>query len=102
MNEYNIKKVGKYFVAFDKVDKKVSYGKIHIETGKFIGGTKCAKELYEYQENYSLTNKDGLENIINRVVDQMEKDINSQDQTAICELLRFVPIEYLKGYLAED
>jgi hypothetical protein len=57
--------------------------------------------VYEVYYEFGKLERD-KEELIDKVVDQMEKDINSQDQTAICELLRFVPIEYLKGYLAED
>ena len=44
-----------------------------------------------------------LENLklTDRVLDQIQKDIASQDLIAIAELLRFVPVENLRGYLPE-
>lgn len=43
--KFKIKKVGGNFVAFDIIDKKRSYGKINIKTGKFVGDTRCIVEL---------------------------------------------------------
>lgn len=100
--QFNVKKVGNYFVAFDKVDKKRSYGKIHINTGKFIGDTRCSLFLHEQQELYSFNNPNGKQNIIDRVIEQMKYDISIGDVTAIDELLHYVPIENMKGYLAEE
>jgi len=44
-----------------------------------------------------------LENLklTDRVLDQIQKDIASQNLTAIAELLTFVPVENLRGYLPE-
>ena len=40
--------------------------------------------------------------LTDRVLEQIQKDIASQDLTAIAELLKFVPVVYLKGYLPEE
>jgi hypothetical protein len=50
--------------------------------------------LYEMQEN----NKQIL---IDRVIEEIKKDVADGDLTAVDELLKFVPIEYLKNYLPE-
>lgn len=44
-----------------------------------------------------------LENLklTDRVLEQIQKDIASQNLTAIAELLTFVPVENLRGYLPE-
>jgi hypothetical protein len=42
-----------------------------------------------------------MSNLIDKVLDQIEADIHSGDKTAIEELLKFVPTEYLKAYLPE-
>lgn len=96
---FNIKKQGNYFVAFDTVDKKRSYGKINIKTGRFIGDTRCMvalsnhwdKEVYEPQEAF-----------YDKVLDQIKKDVYSGDMTAVDELIKRLPIDVLKGYLPEE
>jgi hypothetical protein len=41
-------------------------------------------------------------NLIDRVLEQIKKDVESQDLMALDELLRFVPVKYLTGYLPEE
>ena len=41
------------------------------------------------------------EELIDQVLEQIQKDIRDGDLTAIGELLTFVPKENLKGYLPE-
>jgi hypothetical protein len=97
--KFNIKKVGGNFVAFDTIDKKRSYGRINIKTGKFVGDTRCLivlnnhwdKEVYEKQEA-----------IYDKALDRIKEDVASGDMTAVDELLKMLPIEAVKGYLAED
>jgi hypothetical protein len=50
-----------------------------------------------------LANLSHLENLklTDRVLDQIQKDIASQHFSAIAELLTFVPVENLRGYLPE-
>ena len=50
-----------------------------------------------------LANLSHLENLklTDRVLDQIQKDIASQNLSAIAELLTFVPVENLRGYLPE-
>jgi hypothetical protein len=98
---FNIKKQGNYFVAYDTVDKKKSYGKISIVSERCIGGTLCFDALRKHLNEYLIVNPPPKESLIDRVITEMTKDINSGDTTAICELLRFVPDKYLKGYLPE-
>lgn len=96
---FKIKKVGANFVAFDTIDKKRSYGKVNIKTGKFCGDTRCMialtdhwdKEVYEKQEA-----------IYDKALDRIKEDVASGDMTAVDELLKMLPIEAVKGYLAED
>jgi len=96
---FNIKKQGGYFVAFDTVDTKRSYGKISIKTGKFIGDTRCLialnnywdKEVYEPQEAF-----------YDKVLDQIKQDVHSGDMTAVDELIKRLPIDVLKSYLPEE
>tara|TARA_R110002012_G_scaffold273650_1_gene459699 strand:+ start:8246 stop:8407 length:162 start_codon:yes stop_codon:yes gene_type:complete len=38
---------------------------------------------------------------ITEVVRQMQRDFDNQDVTAIEELLGYMPIKYLEGYLSE-
>jgi hypothetical protein len=42
-----------------------------------------------------------MEELIDQVLEQIQKDINDGDLTAIAELLTFVPKENLIGYLPE-
>ena len=39
--------------------------------------------------------------LIDQVIEQIKKDVESQDMTAIEELLRVVPDEHLSSYLSE-
>lgn len=47
-------------------------------------------------------NQRELENIRSLVIQQIEKDLNSDDYTSIHELLSFVPTENLLAYLPEN
>lgn len=40
--------------------------------------------------------------LINTVVDQIKKDIENRDETAICELLSFIPKKNLINFLPEE
>lgn len=40
--------------------------------------------------------------LIDAVVEQIKKDLESNDETAICELLSFVPEKNLINYLPEE
>lgn len=40
--------------------------------------------------------------LINRVVEQIKRDIEQNDETALCELLSFVPVKNLVQYLPEE
>ena len=42
-----------------------------------------------------------MNELINKVLKQMQKDFDNQDVTAIEELLYHIPIKYLEGYLSE-
>ena len=53
---FNIKKQGNYFVAFDTVDKKRSYGKININKGNFFGDTRCMIALHNHLDEYNKKN----------------------------------------------
>lgn len=40
--------------------------------------------------------------LIDAVVEQIKKDLESNDETAICELLSFIPEKNLINYLPEE
>jgi hypothetical protein len=40
--------------------------------------------------------------LIDRVIEQIKKDVAEGDVTALDELLRFIPTKYLKGFLPEE
>ena len=40
--------------------------------------------------------------LIDKCIERIKQDVEAQDFTAIDELLKFVPVEYLKGFLSED
>jgi hypothetical protein len=42
------------------------------------------------------------EQLIDNVIEQIKKDIESGDVTAIDELLRYVPTQKLEAFLSED
>jgi|TARA_R110002072_G_scaffold72581_1_gene173392 hypothetical protein len=43
-----------------------------------------------------------LQNLIDKVIDQIVIDVNAKDLTSIEELLKFVPEENLIGFLPEE
>jgi len=96
---FNIKKQGGYFVAFDTVDTKRSYGKISIKTGKFIGDTRCLIALNNYWDKEVY---DKREAFYDKVLDQIKQDVHSGDMTAVDELIKRLPIDVLKSYLPEE
>ena len=96
--KFNIKKRGDYFVAFDTEDNKKSYGKVSIKTGKFVGDTRCIVDLANYWDENVRKKEDEL---YDKVLEQIKKDVADGDLSAIDELLRFVPKENLEAYLPE-
>lgn len=42
-----------------------------------------------------------MDNIIDEVIEQIKRDIEAGDQTAIAELLECIPLNILKGFLSE-
>jgi hypothetical protein len=42
------------------------------------------------------------EKLINAVIEQIKTDIDNGDLTALDELLRFIPEDYLEGFISED
>jgi nucleoid-associated protein YejK len=42
------------------------------------------------------------QSIVDQVIEQIKKDLQMGDETAIDELLKFVPDEYLIGFLPDD
>ena len=90
--KFNIKKVGNFFIAYDVTDKKKSYGRINIQTGKFVGNTRCLVVLTEHNDKFK-------QSLIDEVLEEIKKDIANGDLTAIEELLRFTPYKNLMAYL---
>lgn len=97
--KFNIRKVGANFVAYDTVDKKRSYGKINIKTGKFIGDTRCMIALHNYRDEQV---GDEEEKLYDKVLEQIKEDIATGDLTALDELIRFIPRKNLEAYLPEN
>jgi hypothetical protein len=95
---FSIKKRGDYYVAFDTEDKKRSYGKVSIKTGKFVGDTRCMIALTNYWDENVRKKQDEL---YDKVLEQIKQDVVDGDLSAIDELLRFVPKENLEAYLPE-
>jgi len=92
--EFNIKKIGNRFVAFDKIDKKRSYGGINIKTKKFIGDTRCLIELNNHLDNY-------YQIFIDKALTEIVADVNSGDLTAIEGLLKVISLDAIKDFLPE-
>ena len=42
-----------------------------------------------------------MNELIDKVLKQMQRDFDNQDITAVEDLLSYVPIKYLEGYLPE-
>lgn len=60
VQEFKIKKQGNYFVAFDTVDTKRSYGKININKGNFFGDTRCMIALHNHLDEYNEQNSNKI------------------------------------------
>jgi hypothetical protein len=69
-----------------------------------------AIELYYTNQKLLLENlgfghlyvEDDKQELVDKVIEQIKVDCDNLDFTAIDELLKFVDVEYLNGYLAED
>jgi frataxin-like iron-binding protein CyaY len=48
-----------------------------------------------------MTSKE-YETLIDKVLEQIQEDINIQDLTCIEELIKSVPVENLRGFLSEE
>jgi hypothetical protein len=70
-------------------------GFINIRTKKFTGNTVCLVELHKEAEKI-------MDKLVDDCIERIKEDVEIGDVTAIDELLRFVPIEYLEGFLPED
>jgi hypothetical protein len=46
--------------------------------------------------------KPNKEHLISKALEQIVRDVSNQDLTAIEELLKFIPDEYLIGFLTEE
>jgi hypothetical protein len=44
---------------------------------------------------------DDDQELVDKVIEEIKRDVYSGDLTAIDELLKFIPVQYLKGYLPE-
>lgn len=97
--KFKIKKVGGNFVAFDTEDKKRSYGRINIKTGKFTGDTRSLIALTDYWDKEVYEKEEAF---YDKVLDQIKKDVCMGDMTAVDELIKRLPKKVLEGYLAED
>jgi len=84
--------------CFDVGDKM---GEVSKKTGKFAGATVCMIELRNMYKGFMDNKENEKQKIVDDVISQMKKDFEEGDLTAIDELLKFVPIEFLKGYLPE-
>lgn len=97
------KEVGK-ILYFDHVYyAKVQYFESGDQVGhntadimKFMNSNKNNKDLQRIQQERE------REQVTDLVLERIKDDVESGDFTAIDELLKFCPIENLKGYLAED
>lgn len=96
---FKIKKVGGNFVAFDTIDKKLSYGRINIKTGKCVGATLCFTALREHWDKEVYEKEEVL---YDKVLERIKEDVYSGDMTAVDELIKMLPKTALEGYLAED
>ena len=95
---FTVKKQGNYFVAFDKIHKTVTYGRINIKTGKFTGDTRCLVELNKHWQEEVVDKEQAF---YDEVLEQIKTDIASGDLTALDELIRFIPRQNLEAYLPE-
>ena len=65
---------------------------------------ECVSQIttVNFGGTFAMTNNDLLKYCtITEVVRQMQRDFDNQDVTAIEELLGYMPIKYLEGYLSE-
>ena len=61
---------------------------------------KLAENIWE-RRIVGYENETAKLQLLEKVIEQIQKDIECRDVTALEELLRFVPVENLKGYLPE-
>lgn len=105
-----IKKKGNAFVAYrtekgehgaDFAEVGSEIGRISITTGRYSGGTGALVELNKHLREFLKPQEEKFQELVDEVIEQIKKDIAMGDLTAVDELLKFIPEEYLKGYLPE-
>ncbi len=69
---------------------------IEQEAGWMSGSGISAENCLPFPED---TEED--QQFVDQALDQIKKDVEMGDMTAVCELLQFIPLEYIKGYLPE-
>lgn len=60
------------------------------------------ENLWEAIEEAKEKQKEHKQELVDKCLEQIKEDVSKGDVTAIDELLMFVPIKYLKGYLPEE
>lgn len=68
----------------------------------YLGAYDCIVNFLNDKASLMLYGKKAKQSLIDSVCNKIVEDVHYQDLTAIDELLGFVPVQYLKGYLAED
>ena len=58
--------------------------------------------VFEAIEEAREKQREHKQELVDKCLEEIKNDVRSGDVTAIDELLMFVPIKYLKGYLPED
>ena len=74
----------------------ITTGDIEMDLGM---KTELEAELYDGDSLRTIKEED---HVIQCVIAEMRKDLDAGDVTAIDELLRFLPLDRLKGYLPEE
>jgi hypothetical protein len=80
---FKFKKQGNNYVAFDAIDKTISYGRINIKTGECVGGTLCFTALREY-----LASKKVVAKVTYKLWVNIEKHVEYTDGTDTYEDLK--------------
>jgi hypothetical protein len=103
-----IKETKTHFVAICTEDNEggtifkvgMSMGKMSKTTGGFAGATACLVELNKAcKEHYFDKEEEKKQILVDKVIEEIKKDIACGDVTALDELLKFLPTERLKAYL---
>ena len=68
----------------------------------WVANKELQANVWEAIEEAKEKQREHKQELVDKCIEEIKEDVSKGDVTAIDELLSFLPIKYLKGYLPED